>query len=37
MTAYNRFKYYDRNITTLVPQYTVKEGNSKELIYSQRK
>ena len=33
MTAYDRFKYYDRNVTTFVLQYTVIEGNCKELIY----
>ena len=35
MTAYDRFKYYDRNMTVFVLQYTVTEGNSKELIYFQ--
>ena len=35
MTAYDRFKYYDRNMTVFVLQYSVTEGNSKELIYFQ--
>ena len=35
MNAYDRFKYYDRNMTVFVLQYTVTEGNSKELIYFQ--
>ena len=35
MTAYDRFKYCDRNVTTFVPQYTGIVGNSKELIYFQ--
>jgi len=32
MTAYTRFEIYDRNMTAFVPQYSVTEGNSKELI-----
>ena len=35
MTAYDRFKYYDRNMPVFVLQYTVTEENSKELIYFQ--